>query len=86
VQSGQMNMKINSPEMAHLGREIDRASNRVSLALMLGALVLASSLLTYDKEGRYFEYLPLMGLIGFGLAAFLGIWLVLGILRSGRFK
>jgi ubiquinone biosynthesis protein len=86
IHSGQINLKVKSEEILFLAKEVDRASNRLSLALMLGALVLASSLLTYDKEGRYFENLPLMGLIGFGVAGFLGIWLILGILRSGRFK
>lgn len=86
LQSGHFSIRVNSEEMTVLSREIDRASNRLSLALLLGAMVLGSSIITYGKEGRLFDSLATMGLFGFGIAAFIGIWLVFSILRSGRFK
>jgi ubiquinone biosynthesis protein len=49
-------------------------------------LVLGSSILTYDKQGRLFDSLSSLGLMGFGVAGFVGLWLVVSILRSGRFR
>lgn len=86
LQTGSLSMRVSSDELTLLGREIDRASNRLSLALLLGALVLGSSILTFNKQGRLFDSLATLGLIGFGVAAFIGLWLIVSILRSGRFR
>jgi ubiquinone biosynthesis protein len=86
AQTGQLSIRIHSDDIHGLVREIDRASNRTSLALILAALVLGGSVLTYGKQGPLFDSLATLGLIGFGLAGLLGTWLVVGILRSGRFK
>jgi ubiquinone biosynthesis protein len=86
LQAGNLNFRVQSDEVAYLGREIDRASNRLSLALLLGALVMGSSILTFNKEGRVYESLSTLGLVGFGAAGVIGIWLAVSILRSGRFK
>lgn len=86
LQAGSLNIRVQSEELVFLGREVDRASNRLSLALILGALVLGSSILTFDKEGRLYDSLSTLGLVGFGVAGFVGLWLVVSILRSGRFR
>ena len=86
LQAGNLSFRIQSDELGSLAREVDRASNRLSLALLLGALVLGSSIVTYGKQGKLFDSLATLGLMGFGIAAFLGLWLVVSILRSGRFK
>jgi ubiquinone biosynthesis protein len=86
LQAGSFTLKVQSEDFLELGREIDRASNRVSLALFLGALVLGSSLLTYRKEGKLFDHLATFGLLGFGVAGFVGLWLAVSILRSGRIR
>ena len=65
-------------------QEMDRASNRLSFAIVIAALVIGSSLIFRWGTGpTLFGYLAL-GLTGFLTAAVLGIWLVIGILRSGR--
>lgn len=86
LQAGSLNVRVQSDELSFLGREMDRASNRLSLALILGALVLGSSILTYDKQGRLFDSLSTLGLVGFGVAGFIGLWLAVSILRSGRLR
>lgn len=56
--------------------ELDRSSNRVTVGLVLAALIIASAMIFRNWQS--------LGLVGFLLSAFLGFWLVLGILRSGR--
>ncbi len=85
-QSGEMSLQIASEQLSFLSREVDRASNRLSLALLLGALVIGSSIVTFGQKGAFFDSLASLGLVGFGAAGLVGLWLVVSILRSGRFK
>ena len=84
IQAGNFNVKFQSEDLSQLGREMERASQRMSLALFLGAILLASSILTFGKEGKIFDSLASLGLFGFGIAAIIGFWLMISILKSGR--
>ncbi|KAB8029973.1 ABC1 kinase family protein [Fluviispira multicolorata] len=86
LQSGSLAFQFKSEDIIYLTREIDRASNRLSLAILIGSIVLGSSIATYGKQGRLYDSLATFGLVGFGIAVVLGLWLILGIIRSGRFK
>lgn len=86
LQSGSLSFQFKSEDIIFLTRELDRASNRLSLAILLGSIVLGSSIATYGKQGRLYDFLATFGLIGFGIAVLLGLWLIIGIIRSGRFK
>jgi ubiquinone biosynthesis protein len=65
-------------------REMDRSSNRLSFAIVIAALVIASSIMVHAAVGPTLFGYPALGLVGFLTAGFLGIGLALGILRSGR--
>lgn len=65
-------------------REMDRSSNRLSFAIVIGAIVVGSSVVMHAGLGpRAFGY-PSLGLAGFVMAGLLGVGLAIGILRSGR--
>jgi ubiquinone biosynthesis protein len=65
-------------------REMDRSSNRLSFAVVIAAVVVASSIIVHAAAGPQFHGYPVLGLAGFVAAGLLGIGLALGILRSGR--
>ena len=64
--------------------ELDRSSNRLSFAVIIAALIIGSSLVFQTGAGPELFGYPLLGLAGFLVASILGIWLLVGILRSGR--
>lgn len=64
--------------------EMDKSSNRLSFGLIVAALIIGSSLMTLSDRGPHLLGLPLFGVAGFLLAGLLGLWLIFGILRSGR--
>jgi len=70
--------------LEHFVREMDRSSNRLSFAVLIGALVVGSSLVIQAGFGPALYGYSMLGLVGFGAAAFLGVGLALGVLRSGR--
>jgi ubiquinone biosynthesis protein len=51
---------------------------------VIAALVVGSSLIFLSGLGPAMFGYPVRGLAGFVLASVLGLWLVAGILRSGR--
>ncbi len=65
-------------------REMDRSSNRLSFAVVIGAIVIGSSIMVHAAIGPQAFGYPMLGLAGFVTAGFLGIGLAIGILRSGR--
>ncbi len=65
-------------------REMDRASNRLTFAIVIAALIVGSSLIVHGGGGTLLFGLPALGVIGFVTAGVLGLWLAIGILRSGR--
>jgi ubiquinone biosynthesis protein len=64
--------------------EMDKSSNRLSFGLIVAALIIGSSLVTLSDKGPHLLGLPLFGVAGFLLAGLLGLWLIVGIVRSGR--
>jgi ubiquinone biosynthesis protein len=79
---GRLQVQFVHRNLEHFVREMDRSSNRLSFAIVIGSLVIASSLVMQvgGGAGRY----PMLGLTGFLIAGVLGIGLAVGIVRSGR--
>lgn len=74
-------------ELAHLkrvGDQIDRAANRLTMALVIAALIIGSSIVMTVQGGPTFFGLPAFGFLGFASAFVGGLWLVRAIWRSSR--
>jgi ubiquinone biosynthesis protein len=85
VRSGRFRIELGHQGLADLVKEQDRMSNRVSFAIITGSVVVGSSLLFSSKIGPTFLGMPAIGLVGYLIAAGLGMWLAVDILRSGKF-
>lgn len=59
--------------------EFDRSSNRIVVALIMSSLVVSSSLIIRSAGASPWITVPV-----FVLSGFLGIWVIYGVLRSGR--
>ena len=62
----------------------DRISNRLSFAIVLASLVIGSSLIVLSGIPPKWHEIPIIGLTGFLFAGFMGFWLLISIIRSGR--
>ncbi len=67
-----------------LASTIERSTNRLALAVFAGALILGSSIIIKFRIGPTIKGVSIPGIIGFALAFFVGLWVVIGILRSKR--
>jgi len=70
--------------LEEFGRRIDSSSNRLSFAIIIAALIIGSSIIMYLSKGNLLWDYPVIGIGGFVVASVLGIWLLIGIMRSGK--
>lgn len=64
-------------------RSHDQVSNRISFSIIIGCLIIGSALLLAFKTPPLMYGISLVGMIGFTVAAVLGIWLLIAILKKG---
>ncbi len=84
LKSGKARIGVDHQGLEPLIFGMERSSNRISFALIIAALIVGSSLIMMTRPGPTLFELPLLGLLGYALAGFLGLWLLVWIRRSGR--
>jgi ubiquinone biosynthesis protein len=62
----------------------DQISNRISFSIIIAALIIGSALIVISNMPPMVYGISLIGLIGFITAAFLGVWLLIAIIKKGR--
>ncbi len=82
---GQFEMHFHHEHLDDLVRTLDKSSNRVSFALIIAGLLVASSLLV-AQSGTVLGLVRLqtLGVMGYLVAAIMGLWLLASILRRGK--
>ncbi len=82
------NLKLNLQHrgLEELDNTISDASNKITLGIILGCLIMGSSLIITTKIPPLLFGYPIIGLIGFVLSMALGVWVAVDILRGGRKK
>jgi len=80
---GKLQVRVHHEHLENLTKTLDKSSNRISFALIIAALLVASSLLV-AQEGMVLGLLSFqtMGVLGYIIAAIIGIWLIISIIRS----
>ncbi|MBQ0957420.1 ubiquinone biosynthesis protein UbiB [Ideonella sp. 4Y11] len=81
---GQLNVAIDVVHLQHVGDQLDRAASRLSVSLVIAALIIGSSIVMTVGGGPQLFGLPAFGLLGFVSATVGGIWLVRSTLRARR--
>jgi ubiquinone biosynthesis protein len=84
ITRGEMRLTIHHEDLHHLIKDIDKSSNRLSFSVITAAIIIASSIIIHAAQGPMLFGLPVFGLLGYIIAAFLGFWILIGILRSGQ--
>jgi ubiquinone biosynthesis protein len=64
--------------------DFDRSINRLSISMILAAMIIGSSIIMHTDKGPKIMEFPVLAFFGYTVAGFIGLWLVYAILRSGR--
>ena len=79
---GSLRVRVDAVDAERLVATIQRAANRVVAGLVLAALIIGAAMLAgVDTDVTLLGYPP-FALVFFVTAALMGLWLVIGILRS----
>ncbi|MRR53593.1 MAG: AarF/ABC1/UbiB kinase family protein [Deltaproteobacteria bacterium] len=70
--------------LEHFIRELDKSGNRLSSSLIIAALLIGSSLIMQTDKGPHLLGVPILAFLGYTVAGLMGVWLLVGIFRSGR--
>ena len=85
AERGELEVSLRHQELGRALVYLDRLANRLSLSILLAALILGLALLVpafhLAERGGLITALVILG---FALASLVGLWLVVSILRSGR--
>lgn len=71
--------------LEQITNKIDIVSNRLSISLIISAVIIGSSMILQTDMNPIVYGIPLLGFLGYSIAGIMGIWLVISIFRSGRF-
>ena len=86
ARNGHLSVGIELAHLKRVGDQIDRAANRLAIALVIASLVIGSSIVMTVKGGPTLFGLPAFGFLGFFGAGAGGLWLMRAIWRSSHHK
>ncbi|MEW6535399.1 MAG: AarF/ABC1/UbiB kinase family protein [Candidatus Auribacterota bacterium] len=84
VRKGELKLEFEHYGLENLIHELDRSSNRIAFSLVIASLIVGSSLIMLTRTGPLYLGMPVLGLVGYILAAVMGFGLAWAILRSGK--
>jgi ubiquinone biosynthesis protein len=85
LRDGEMQIRISNPGIDHLAHHMDVSVTRIAVALViLGGLVGSSLIGVLAEDGPHMLGLHLLSVVGFVISGAFGVWLLWGVLRSGR--
>jgi|GEM_PF-4005445 len=84
IRSGRSRLEFHHTGLEDSLERMNRIFDKVTLGLIIGALLIASSLMAHAKLGPEWLGYPIIGGFGFLIAGGFGLYLVYDILRSRR--
>ncbi|WP_114973423.1 ABC1 kinase family protein [Rhodoferax ferrireducens] len=80
---GRLEIHIDVTHLKRVGNQLDNAASRLTVGIVIAALIVGSSIVMTVPGGPTWLGLPFFGLLGFVGAVIGSIWLLLSIWRSG---
>jgi ubiquinone biosynthesis protein len=82
VTSETLKWNLTLKDLDVLRRSLDDSANRLSFSIVVGSLIMGAAIISTSQTSQ----LSFLSNALFGAASFLGLWLIVSILRSGRLR
>jgi predicted unusual protein kinase regulating ubiquinone biosynthesis (AarF/ABC1/UbiB family) len=83
VTSETLKWNITIPDLDPLRRSVDDSANRLSFSVVVGSLIIGAAIISANAQTNQLSFISNAL---FAAASFIGLWLIVSILRSGRLK
>lgn len=84
LEEGKLKMELEHRNLDEISVRIERSTNRISLAMLVSALIIGSSLVTIPREALILERFPFLGIFGFAVSFLIALALIVSIIKSRR--
>lgn len=84
IKKAELKVSVSSGNLKQVLRTFDKDANRLSYALIVSALLLASALLLHTHTPPVWHEVSILGIVGLIASATMGLWLLIAIARSGH--
>ena len=84
IKKAEIKLSLSSTNLKQVLRTFDKDANRLSYALIVSALLLASALLLHTHTPPDWHEVSILGIVGLIASATMGLWLLIAIARSGH--
>lgn len=84
INEGRFKIQMEHKNLDNSVHELNKMVNRLVFAMIVSALVMGSSLILNSNIGPKIYNISIIGLTGFICAAFMGLYLLISILKSGK--
>lgn len=83
---GHFQVNIKHENLDYLASELDRSSNRLAFSVLVASTIIGSTMLLSMQTEVTVMGIPIryLGFVGYALSFFMGAWLLIAILRSGK--
>ena len=85
LERGDLNFRFQVNKIEALIHALENASNRLTVGIITGAVIMASSMIITTGIGPFIFGYPALGVIGYLLSVVLGIWIIITIIRNNRY-
>ena len=84
LEEGSATINFQHRGLENLDDSINDASNKITIGVIVGSLIIGSSIIVFSGKGTLLWGFPVLGIVGYVLSGLLGVWIVIDILRRGR--
>ncbi|GAW91816.1 ABC1 kinase family protein [Calderihabitans maritimus] len=84
LEEGNLTVNLEHQGLRAFMNHLNTVSNRICLSIVIGSVIIGSSLLAQKTASSFLARVPVAE-IGFLVAVLMGFWLIISIVRSGRF-
>lgn len=85
LEHGKLHIRFEHENLTGLQDTFHNVANRLTLGVIIGALIIGSSMIITTGVRPYLFGYPAFGIIGYTVSAVLGLWLVFNIIRSRNY-
>ena len=84
IHMGRTKIQLEHTNLQKPINEINKMVNRLVFSIIVASMIIASSLILNSNIGPKLYNISLIGISGYFVAAFLGFWLLISIIKSGK--